>query len=95
MGPTDVFGLIVHINVPLITCVPEILILILLEISRFVAAKELSAASFQQYLYHRGCVGQRYPVNTRGIKAARGRRGIIIPVGYNLLLIQYRFFRLS
>jgi hypothetical protein len=58
------------------------IILILLEIFRSGAAKELSAASFQHYLYHRGCVGQRDPVNTRGIKAARGRRGIIIPVGY-------------
>jgi len=31
--------------------------LFLLEISRFVAAKELPAASFQHYVYHRGCVG--------------------------------------
>jgi hypothetical protein len=42
--------------------------LILLDIFRFVAAKELLAASFQHYLYHRGCVEQRNPVNTRGIK---------------------------
>jgi hypothetical protein len=32
-------------------------ILILLENFRFVAAKELPAASFQQQLYRRGCVG--------------------------------------
>jgi hypothetical protein len=31
--------------------------LILLENFRFVAAKKLSAASFQQQLYPRGCVG--------------------------------------
>jgi len=37
---------------------PSILfILILLEISRLVAAKKLSAASFQQQQYHRGYVG--------------------------------------
>ncbi|MEN6306714.1 MAG: hypothetical protein ABFD91_03080 [Anaerohalosphaeraceae bacterium] len=34
-----------------------IFILILLEIFRFGAAKELSAASFQHQLYHRGYAG--------------------------------------
>jgi hypothetical protein len=38
-------------------CPEKINILILLENFPFGAAKELSAASFQHYLYHRGCVG--------------------------------------
>jgi len=35
----------------------RVVYILLLEISRFVTAKELSAASFQQQHYHRGCVG--------------------------------------
>jgi len=45
--------------------------------TRFVAAKELSAASFQQQLYPRGCTGLRDPASTRDTKGAYRRHGII------------------
>jgi hypothetical protein len=49
--------------------------------ARFVAASELSAASFRHPLCCCGCVKQPDPVNTRDIKAAYGRRGKVMPVG--------------